>query len=332
MTVKVLLTDPVPSPVADRLRAMFPSGIHFDVVATSSDKDFAEAGADAEVLLVGHRPIGVRELALAPRLRFVQRAGAGYDNLDVRALRERNITAAYSPGINAAPLAEHTVLLILALLKRFVEAESATRNHRWPAAELSDRGLGDLAGATIGLVGFGTTGRAVAERLVGFGVSVRYTARRRADPEVEQMLHASYLPLTELLGWASLVSVHVPLTAETHGLLSDTEFARMRPGTLLINTSRGEVVEERALRSALQSGHLAGAGLDVLADESGTNPFADMPQVLVTPHIAGRSRKSVAAAMQIALGNINRYVQGQPPLHPVPGTERVIELDVRGVG
>jgi phosphoglycerate dehydrogenase-like enzyme len=323
MTVKVLLTDPVPDAVATRLRAMFPSGIDFDVVASSSEADYAQAAEDAEVLLVGHRPIGAREVALAPRLRFVQRAGAGYDNLDVSALRERHVAAAYAPGINAGPLAEHTLLLILALLKRFVEAESATRNHRWPATELSERGLGDLAGATVGLVGFGMTARAVAERLAGFGVNLRYTARHRADPDVERTFRASYLPLTELLEWARIVSVHVPLTADTRHLLSTAEFARLPPGSLLINTSRGDVVDERALRSALQSGHLAGAGLDVLEDESGTNPFADLPQVLVTPHVAGRSRKSVAAAMQIALGNINRYVQGQPPLHPVPGTEPV---------
>jgi D-3-phosphoglycerate dehydrogenase len=321
MTVKVVLTDPVPGPVADRLRAMFPSGIAFDVVASSSDADFAAAAADAEVLLVGHRAIGRRELEQAPRVRFIQRAGAGYDNLDVSALRERGIAAGYAPGINAGPVAEHTLMLMLTLLKRFVEAESATRKHRWPATELGEKGLGDLAGATVGLIGFGMTGRAVAERLAGFSVNVRYTARRRADPEVERTLRASYLPLTELLEWASIVSLHVPLTAETRHLMSDAEFARMRPGSLLINTSRGEVVDEHALRAALESRHLAGAGLDVLEHECGKNPFADLSQVVVTPHIAGRSRKSAAAAMQVALGNINRYVLGQPPLHSVPGSK-----------
>jgi phosphoglycerate dehydrogenase-like enzyme len=326
MTVKVVLTEPVPAPRADRLRAIFPSGIDFDVVVGSSEADFAAVAADAEVLLVGHRFIGRRELELAPRVRLIQRAGAGYDNLDLNALRARGIAAAYAPGINAGPLAEHTVLLILALLKRFVEAETATRNHRWPATELSERGLGDLAGATVGLVGFGLTGRAMAERLAGFGVSVRYHARHRADPEVERTLHASYLPLTELLEWASIVSLHVPLTSETRHLMSNAEFARMRPESLLINTSRGEVVDEQALRAALESGHLAGAGLDVLESESNKNPFADLGQVVVTPHIAGRSRKSAAAAMQIALANINRYLQGQPPVHPVPGTECVAML------
>jgi D-3-phosphoglycerate dehydrogenase len=131
---------------------MFPSGIDFDVVASPSEADFAAAAADAEVLLVGHRAIGRRELELAPRVCFIQRAGAGYDNLDVDAIRERGISAGYAPGINAGPVAEHTVLLILALLKRFVEAELATRNHRWSATELSEQGLGDLAGASVGLV------------------------------------------------------------------------------------------------------------------------------------------------------------------------------------
>jgi phosphoglycerate dehydrogenase-like enzyme len=301
---------------------MFPPSVQLHVVATSSEEDFAQAAAAAEVLLVVHRFIGARELALAPRVRFVQRVGAGYDSLDVTALRERGVAAAYAPGSNAGPLAEHTIMLMLALLKRFVAAESATRTNRWPSAELIDSGLGDLAGAAVGLVGFGATGRAVAERLAGFGVSLRYTARRPADPEVERALQARYLPLTELLGWSTIVSLHVPLTHETHHLMSDAEFARMRPSALLINTSRGEVVDERALRAALESGHLGGAGLDVVQDEGpGGNPFADLPQVLVTPHIAGASKRSVAAVMQVVLGNLNRYAQGQPPLHPVPGTE-----------
>jgi D-3-phosphoglycerate dehydrogenase len=322
MPINVLLTDPVPTATAERMRTMFPSGVQLNVVATSCEQAFAEAAREAEVLLVSHRQIGARELAFAPRVRFVQRVGAGFDNLDVAALRERGIAAAYAPGSNAVPLAEHAMLLMLALLKRFVATEATTRANNWRSIKDIDQSPSDLAGASVGLVGFGATGRALAGRLAGFGVRLRYTARHQAEPDVERALHASYLPLTELLGWSTIVSLHVPLTEETHHLMSDAQFGYMRPGSLLINTSRGEVVDESALRAALERGHLAGAGLDVLEHETaGGNPFADLPQVIVTPHIAGVSKHSIAAVMQVVLGNLNRYVQGEPPLHPVPGAQ-----------
>jgi len=301
---------------------MLPPGVEMDVVPTLSDEHFAERAVDAEVLLVGHRSIGARELSLAPRLRFVQRVGTGYENLDRAALRERGVVAAYTPGANAVPVAEHTILLMLAVLKRFPTAESATRANKWPGVDLLSAGIGDLHGKTVGLVGFGATGRAVAERLGGFGVSIRYTARHRVDPEVEARLGVGYLPLGELLGWANIVSLHVPLTDDTYHLMGEADFAQMRPGSVLINTSRGDVLDERALRAALESGHVAAAGLDVIEHEvAGGNPFADLSQVLVTPPIAGASNGSVARIMQMALVNLSRYLQGQVPLNQVPGTE-----------
>ncbi len=142
------------------------------------------------------------------------------------------------------------------------------------------------------------------------------------DPEVEAALGVGYLPLGELLGWANIVSLHVPLTDDTYHLMGEADFAQMRPGSVLINTSRGDVVDEHALRAALESGHVAAAGLDVIEHEvAGGNPFADLSQVLVTPHIAGASNGSVARIMQMALVNLSRYLQGQVPLNQVPGTE-----------
>ena len=174
---KILMIDPLPAPLVQRLRPLFPGAVEFAVVPTYSEDDLAQSGADADILVVIHRKVDAHLLSLVPHVRFVQLVGAGYDNLDFAALQAGGIVAAYNPGANAVAVAEHTILLMLALLKRFVAAESAVRQGGWPTAELLQAGLGDLATATIGLVGLGNIGSAVAERLLPFGSRLLYTAR-----------------------------------------------------------------------------------------------------------------------------------------------------------
>ena len=168
---KILLIDTIPAPMLARLQPLFPGESDFTAVPTYSDEDVARNGADAEILLVIHRKVDEHLLSLTPKVRLVQRVGVGYDNLDLPALQARGIVAAYTPGANATAVAEHTILLMLALLRRFVAAESAVRQGGWPTAELLQAGLGDLSTATVGLVGFGHIGRAVGERLRPFGPS-----------------------------------------------------------------------------------------------------------------------------------------------------------------
>ena len=227
--------------------------------------------------------------------------------------------AAYTPGANAVAVAEHTILLMLALLKRFPAAESATRQGGWPTLELFQAGLGDLANATVGLVGFGSIGRAVAQRLTPFGSHLSYTARHAVDPATEQQFDVRYASLDDLLASSTIVSFHVPLTADTRRLIGETELAKMPAGSFLVNTSRGEVIDETALHRAIENGKLGGAALDVLTNERpGGNPFVDLPQVIVTPHIAGGSRAAVERAIQMALANIMRYLRGEPVHDLVP--------------
>ena len=316
---RVLLIDPLPSSVVERLRPLFPASVGFGVVPTPSEEDLAQYGAEAEILLVIHRKVDARLLSFVPHVRFVQRVGVGYDNLDLEALQAAGIVAAYTPGANAAAVAEHTILLMLALLKRFVAAESAVRQGGWPTMELFQAGLGDLANATVGLVGFGSTGRAVAQRLLPFGSRLLYTSRHAVDPATEQQFGVRYASLEDLLASSTIVSLHVPLTGATRGLIGEAELAKMQAGAFLVNTSRGEVLDEGALRLAIESGKLGGAGLDVLYNEGpGGNPFADLPQVIVTPHIAGGSRAAVERALQMALANVARYLRGEPLLDLVP--------------
>jgi len=306
--MKVLLTDPIPSSLLQWIQTMLPDGVALDNVPTFSDEDFAQHAADADVLLSARRQIDAHVLALAPRVRFIQQGGAG-------------IPVAYNPGVNATAVAEHTLMLMLVLLKRFVPAEQATRAGQFPTAEFAQAGIGDLAGATVGLVGLGHIGRAVAERLVTFGARVLYTARHRQDDGTEARLGVRYVALREVLAASTIVSLHLPLTNESHHLLGEAELALMPPGALLINTSRGELIDAQALRRAIANGHLGGAALDVLERESdGGNPFADLPQVVVTPHIAGLSRVAFQRTLQMAIANIVRFLAGEPVQNLVPGT------------
>ena len=316
---RILLIDPMPPPLVERMRPMFPAGADLDIVPTLSEEDLARHAAEAEILLVVQRKVDARILSILPHVRFIQRVGVGYDNLDLEALQAAGVVAAYTPGANAVAVAEHTILLMLALLKRFPVAESATRKGGWPTMELFQAGLGDLANATVGLVGFGSIGRAVAQRLAPFGSHLSYTARHAVDPATEQQFGVRYASLDDLLASSTIVSLHVPLTGDTRRLIGETELAKMPAGAFLVNTSRGEVIDEEALRHAIEGGKLGGAALDVLTNERpGGNPFVDLPQVIVTPHIAGGSRAAVERAIQMALANIARYLRGEPVHDPVP--------------
>ena len=153
---RILLIDPIPLSLVERMRPLFPAGIGLDMVSTLSEEDLARHAAETEILLVIQRKVDARLLSILPHVRFVQRVGVGYDNLDLEALQAAGVVAAYTPGANAVAVAEHTILLMLALLKRFAAAESATRQGGWPTMELFQAGLGDLASTTVGLVGFGS--------------------------------------------------------------------------------------------------------------------------------------------------------------------------------
>ena len=316
---RILLIDPLPLPLVERMRPMFPAGTNLDVVSSLSEEDLARHAADADILLVIHRKVDAHILSILPHVRFIQRVGVGYDNLDLEALQAAGVVAAYTPGANAVAVAEHTILLMLALLKRFPAAESATRQGGWPTMELFQAGIGDLANSTVGLVGFGSIGQAVAKRLAPFESHLLYTARHAVDSATEQQFGVRYVSLDDLLASSTIVSLHVPLTEATRRLIGETELAKMQAGAFLVNTSRGEVIDEAALHHAIESGKLGGAALDVLSNENpGGNPFADLSQVIVTPHIAGGSRAAVERAIQMALANIARYLRGEPAHDLVP--------------
>jgi phosphoglycerate dehydrogenase-like enzyme len=229
------------------------------------------------------------------------------------------VAVAYNPGVNRTGVAEHTVMLILALIKRLPLSESRTREGRFVPGDVVAAGIGDLAGSTVGLVGLGDIGRLVATCLVPFGPRIVYHTRRRV-PEAEVATGATWTALPELLATSDIVSLHVPRTAETYHLIGEAELLAMRPGAYLVNAGRGGLVDEDALRRAIERGHLAGAALDVLENETDAlNPFADLPQVIVTPHLGGASRRSLDGVVTRSAANIRRFMAGEPLADLVPG-------------
>src|SRR6266550_8999788 len=223
---RILLIDPIPPSLVERMRPMFPVDADLDIVSTLSEEELARHATETEILLDINRKVDAHLLSILPRVRFIQRVGIGYDNLDLEALKAAGVVAAYTPGANAVAVAEHTILLMLALLKRLTAAESATRQGGWPTMELFQAGLGDLAGTTVGLVGFGNTARAVAQRLAPFGSRLLYIARHAVDAATEQQFGVHYASLDELLSSSTIVSLHLPLNEATEGLIGEAELAK----------------------------------------------------------------------------------------------------------
>jgi glyoxylate reductase len=259
-----------------------------------------------EVLLEAVVPVGTDELALLPDLRLVGNYGVGYDNVDVAACRDRGIAVANTPGVLDAAVAELTLALMLACRRELVVSDRFVREARWRTGWSRPERLGhDLARATLGLVGMGRIGSEVARRAEAFGMRVVH--HRRSDG----------LALDELLRASDVVSLHVPLTPETAGLLSRERLALLRNGATLVNTARGAIVDESALVDELVSGRIS-AGLDVFADEPHVpERLLDLPNVVLTPHIASATVETRAAMTRVLVDNVLAFLRGEPLPNPV---------------
>jgi glyoxylate reductase len=245
--------------------------------------------------------VGARELDLLPDLRLVANYGVGYDSVDIAACRERGIAVTNTPGVLDAAVADLTLALILACRRHLVESDRFVRERRWRRGWARPELLGrDLAGSTLGLVGMGRIGTEVARRADAFGMDVVH--HRRSDG----------LPLDELLHTADVVSLHVPLTPETSGLITRERLALLRDGATLINTARGAILDEDALVDELVSGRIS-AGLDVFAAEPHVpERLLDLPNVVLTPHIASATVETRAAMTRVLVDNVLAFLRGEP--------------------
>jgi lactate dehydrogenase-like 2-hydroxyacid dehydrogenase len=254
-----------------------------------------------DVLIEAVVAVGPDELDLLPSLRLVANYGVGYDRVDVPACRERGVAVTNTPGVLDAAVADLTLALILACRRHLVESDRFVREGRWQRGWARPELLGrDLAGSTLGLVGLGRIGSKVAPRAEAFGMRVVH--HHRSDG----------LSLDELLRMSDVVSLHVPLTPETQGLLSRERLALLRDGATLVNTARGAIVDESALVDELVSGRIS-AGLDVFADEPRVaERLLDLPNVVLTPHIASATVETRAAMTRVLVDNVLAFLHGEP--------------------
>lgn len=311
---KVVLIDPALANLRERFAERLPDDVEVVAVTSFDDAELAELAADATVLVNARRPIGPSTIASAPSVRFIQQIGVGTDTIDRAAVGAAGAIVAFNPGVNRTGAAEHTIMLMLALLKRLPASETAARAGRFVPAEISSAGIDDLVDATVGLIGMGQIGQSVAERLVAFGPRIVYHTRRPV-PDAEERFGVTWHALPDLLRTSTIVSLHIPLGPETQHLIGAAELASMPRGSYLVNAGRGGLVDEAALREAVVSGHLAGAALDVIERENeGVNPFADVPAILVTPHLGGGSRNSLSNVVERCTANIRRFLAGEPVL------------------
>jgi glyoxylate reductase len=269
-----------------------------------------------EVLAVVARPVDERMLELLPDLRLVANYGVGYDGIDVEACARRGVAVSNTPDALGVATADLTLALILAVRRRIVEGDRFVRGRKWGVEWVSGALMGDeIAGATLGIVGLGRIGHAVARRAQAFDMRVLYTRRsERREPGLE------FRELDDLLQASDVVTLHLPLTDETHVLIDARRLALMPDGACLVNTARGAIVDEHALTRELVSGRLK-AGLDVFADEPNVPAeLLGLPNVVVLPHIGSATPDTRAAATAELVANIKAALAGDPLPNPVPGS------------
>ncbi|MGC7096913.1 2-hydroxyacid dehydrogenase [Amycolatopsis lurida] len=276
------------------------------------------AGANALVTMVGDRVDGAVADAAGPGLAVVANVAVGYDNLDVKALSERGVAVTNTPGVLTDTTADLAFGLLLMSTRRLGEGERLLRARTpWKFSLGFMLGAG-LQGRTLGIVGLGQIGRAMARRAKAFGLEIVYSGRNRAPAEVEAELGARRLPLEELLRSADFVSLHCPLTPETRHLINADTLRTMKPGAYLVNTTRGAVVDEAALAEALAEGVLAGAALDVFEKEPEVEPrLLDLENVVITPHLGSATVETRTEMALLAARNVAAVLAGEPPLTAV---------------
>lgn len=278
-----------------------------------SSRDLKALLPSIDGYIAGLDEIDAVALSAADRLKVISRYGVGVDNVDLNAARARGIVVTNTPGANTVSVAELAIGLMLALIRRIPTAVESTRRGDWPRLS----GV-TLEGKTIGLLGFGAIGRQVAVRLAGF--QCRVLAHDPAADEAFAAQHrVTLVPRDTLLAESDLLSLHLPLLPETRALVDAAFLERLKPGAYLINTARGEIVDEAALLAALRGGRLAGAALDAFSEEppSATHPLLALPQVLVTPHMGAHADSAINAMGWLSTRDCLAVLAGEPPSHRV---------------
>ncbi len=270
-------------------------------------------GKDALICLLTEKVDGELLDTAGPNLRIVANVAVGYDNIDVLACTERSVAVTNTPGVLDETTADFTWTLLMAVARRLVEGDRLARSGAWRQWNLDQLCGTDVWGKTLGIIGFGRIGRAVARRAAGFRMRVIYSSTTRAPAEVERELNAEYTERDRVLKEADFVSLHVPLRADTRGLIGPGELAKMKRTAFLINTTRGPVVQEAALVAALERGTIAGAALDVFEREPQISDGLRRDNVVLAPHLGSASIETRTRMAMIAVENAIAFFSGKRP-------------------
>lgn len=320
----VIVTRKLPDVIETRMMELFETRLNHDDVALDREQMAAAMGeADVLVPTVTDRIDADLLAQSGPQLKLIASFGTGVDHIDLGAARARGLTVTNTPGVLTEDTADMTMALILSVARRLAEGERLVRAGQWtgwsPTGMLGAR----LGGKRLGIIGMGRIGQAVARRARAFGLSVHYHNRNRVHPEVEAELDATYWPsLDQMLSRMDIVSVNCPRTPATFHLLSARRLKLLRRDALIVNTSRGEVIDETALAQMLKQGELAGAGLDVFEREPNVNPkLLKLPNVVLLPHMGSATLEGRIDMGQKVIVNIRSFVDGHVPPDRVLETE-----------
>jgi phosphoglycerate dehydrogenase-like enzyme len=298
-----------------QIDALVPDWLDVAVIDEADKPAFADAMQDAEILLHVLEAVTANVIANAPELRLIQKIGVGVNTIDLKAAGQHDVAVCNMPGTNSRAVAEMTLTLMLSALRRVPYYDARMRaGDGWTADLDSFDGLGEIAGRTVGLVGYGDVACILAPVLNAMGARVLYTATsQKADADAE------WQDLPALLREADIVSLHLPLTPDTETMIDAAAIATMKPGSILVNTARGGLVDEAALVQALTSSHLRAAGLDVVTIEPAPagNPLFALDNVVVMPHIAWVTPETLERSLGIAFENCRRVRDGEDLLHRV---------------
>jgi phosphoglycerate dehydrogenase-like enzyme len=314
-SMKVVFHYDAGSQLAARLSELNDSGLDVVVCPVADRENFDRHMHDADVLWHVLEPVSRAIIEASPRLQLIQKIGVGVNTIDLDAARTHSVRVCNMPGTNSSAVAEATLLLMLAALRRLTRFDAATRcGEGWDwDADLQDDLL-ELDGRCVGLVGYGSVPKVLAPILAAMGAEVIYHAR---SPKPDAI--GEFCTLPELLGRADVVSLHVPLDEDTRHLIDADAIASMRAGAVLVNTARGGLVDEPALVEALTSGRLRAAGLDTFEQEPtpADNPLLQLPNVVVMPHVAWLTTATLDRSVAVAVENCRRLQVDEPLLHQV---------------
>ncbi len=315
---RIVVTRVLPGRALERLSAAGDMLLHEEDRAPTRRELLAYVReADALLCLITER-IDDEVFDAAPRLRIVSNYAVGVNNIDIAAATRRGILVTNTPNVLTETTADFTWALILAVCRRLGEGERLVRSGEWTGWSPMQLLGSYVYGKTLGIIGFGRIGQAVARRAAGFGMPVLYHSHRPADPDVERSLNARHAVLDDLLREADIVSIHVPLTSETQHMIYAARLGLMKPTAFLVNTARGPIVDEAALVQALHNGVIAGAGLDVFAREPELEPgLVDLPNAVLAPHLGSASVEARTAMADLAAENLISALADRRPPHPV---------------